>query len=129
MSRKKKKLRVLAIDSGPADGAFLELLFKHAGYVARRELIGAWGLECFERWHPDIVLLEIWLPDVDPLDLLRKFKTIDRRSQVIILSSSGASRASDAMEAGAFAFIEKPFDAELLLAAVDKAIKERASAC
>src|SRR5882672_9346970 len=76
MSLKRKK-RVLAIDDEPAMTEWLKILLEHAGYDVRTALIGTRGEELFKMWHPDAVITDMMLPDVDGIELVRKFKPVD----------------------------------------------------
>ena len=76
MSIKRKK-RVLAIDDEPAMTEWLKILLEHAGYEVRTALIGTRGEELFKTWRPDAVVTDMMLPDVDGIELVRKFKQLD----------------------------------------------------
>src|ERR671920_232591 len=125
MSLKRKK-RVLAIDDEPAMTEWLKILLEHAGYDVRTALIGARGEELFKTWHPDAVITDMMLPDVDGIELVRKFKQLDPEAEVIVITGQGnIPRSVEAVKAGAFDFLEKPVDAERLLDKLEKAIKQK----
>ena len=127
MSLKRKK-RVLAIDDEPAMTEWLKILLEHAGYEVRTALIGTRGEEIFRTWHPDVVVTDMILPDIDGIELVRKFKQIDREGEVIVITGQGnIPRSVEAVKAGAFDFLEKPVDADRLLDKIEKAIKQRPS--
>src|ERR671925_780689 len=66
------------------------------------------------------------LPDIDGIDLVRKFKQIDPEAEVIVVTGQGnIPRSVEAVKAGAFDFLEKPVDAERLLDKLEKAIKQK----
>ena len=85
MSLKRKK-RVLAIDDEPAMTEWLKILLEHAGYDVRTALIGTRGEELFKTWHPDAVVTDMMLPDVDGIELVRKFKQLDSEAEVIVIA-------------------------------------------
>src|SRR6184192_44038 len=125
MSLKRKK-RVLAIDDEPAMTEWLKILLEHAGYDVRTALIGTRGEELFKTWHPDAVVTDMMLPDVDGIELVRKFKQLDAEAEVIVITGQGnIPRSVEAVKAGAFDFLEKPVDAERLLDKLEKAIKQK----
>ena len=125
MSLKRKK-RVLAIDDEPAMTEWLKILLEHAGYEVRTALIGTRGEELFKTWRPDAVVTDMILPDVDGIELVRKFKQIDGEAEVIVITGQGnIPRSVEAVKAGAFDFLEKPVDAERLLDKLEKAIKQK----
>src|SRR5512143_58816 len=125
MSLKRKK-RVLAIDDEPAMTEWLKILLEHAGYDVRTALIGTRGEELFKNWRPDAVITDMMLPDIDGIELVRKFKQTDPEAEVIVITGQGnIPRSVEAVKAGAFDFLEKPIDAERLLDKLEKAIKQR----
>src|SRR5512145_673554 len=98
----KRKKRVLVIDDEPAMTEWLKILLEHAGYEVRAALIGARGEEIFRSWRPDAVVTDMVLPDVDGIELLRRFKEAQPESEVIVISGHGTiSKAVDAIRAGA----------------------------
>ncbi len=122
----KRKKRILAIDDEPAMTEWLKILLEHAGYEVRTALIGARGEELFKTWRPDAVVTDMLLPDVDGIELVRKFKQLDPESEVIVITGQGnIPRSVEAVKAGAFDFLEKPVDAERLLDKLEKAMKQR----
>src|SRR5437763_5928334 len=125
MSIKRKK-RVLAIDDEPAMTEWLKILLEHAGFEVRTALIGTRGEELFKTWKPDAVITDMMLPDVDGIELVRKFKQLDTEAEVIVITGQGnIPRSVEAVKAGAFDFLEKPVDAERLLDKLEKAIKHK----
>jgi DNA-binding NtrC family response regulator len=122
----KRKKRILAIDDEPAMTEWLKILLEHAGYEVKTALIGTRGEEIFRTWRPDAVVTDMLLPDVDGIELVRKFKQLDPESEVIVVTGQGnIPRSVEAVKAGAFDFLEKPIDAERLLDKLEKAIKQK----
>jgi len=125
MSLKRKK-RVLAIDDEPSMTEWLKILLEHAGFEVRTALIGTRGEELFRTWRPDAVVTDMMLPDIDGIELVRKFKQLDPEAEVIVITGQGnIPRSVEAVKAGAFDFLEKPIDAERLLDKLEKAIKQK----
>jgi len=122
----KRRVRVLAIDDEPSMIEWLQILLEGEGYEVRTALVGARGEELFRAWRPDVVLLDMILPDVDGLDLLRRFRAASEGTEVIVVTGHGSvPRAVDAMKAGAHAFVEKPIDPSALTAVLEKAVERR----
>ena len=107
MSLKRNK-RVLAIDDEPAMTEWLKILLEHAGYEVRTALIGARGEEFFKTWKPDAVVTDMILPDVDGIELVRKFKQLDPEAEVIVITGQGnIPRSVEAVKAGAHGYVAK----------------------
>ena len=123
MSAKRRK-KVLAIDDEPAMTEWLKMVLEQAGYEVRTALIGVRGEELFKTWRPEAVLTDMMLPDIDGIELVRRFKEINPQAEVIVVSGQGnIPRAVEAIKAGASFFLEKPVDAEGILALLEKAIE------
>jgi DNA-binding NtrC family response regulator len=123
MSAKRRK-KVLAIDDEPAMTEWLKMVLEQAGYEVRTALIGVRGEELFKTWRPDAVLTDMMLPDIDGIELVRRFKDINPQAEVIVVSGQGnIPRAVEAIKAGASFFLEKTVDAEGILALLEKAIE------
>jgi DNA-binding NtrC family response regulator len=122
----RKKHRVLAIDDEPSMIEWLKILLEHEGYEVRTAMIGTRGEEIFRTWRPDAVITDMLLPDVDGLELLRRFKQTYAGAEVIVITGHGSiPKAVDAMKAGAHSFVEKPIEPDALLAVLERAIERR----
>ncbi|MEO8603203.1 MAG: UDP-3-O-acyl-N-acetylglucosamine deacetylase [bacterium] len=77
--------------------------------------------------RPELVLLDVWMPEVDGIEVLRRLQEEPDRPQVIMISGHGnIETAVQATKLGAFDFIEKPFSIEALLSVVNRALEHRA---
>jgi DNA-binding NtrC family response regulator len=120
-------MRVLVVDDEPDAAEALTLLLKPRGYDVRVAATGDSARSAVSAWHPHVVLLDLMLPDVNGLDLLRDFRTAVPDTQVVMVTGYGSvPKVVEAMNDGAFGFIEKPIDAALLLAVLGKATEKMA---
>src|SRR3569832_1280731 len=125
MSLKRKK-RVLAIDDEPSMTEWLKILLEHAGYEVRTALIGTRGEELFRTWRPDAVVTDMMLPDVDGIELVRKFKQLESEAEVIVITGQGnIPRSVEKKKTKTNDNHEKPNNAERLLDKLEKAIKQK----
>lgn len=111
------------------DMASLQVLYRtvlsREGYLVHVAGTAAEAAETFAEHAPDIVLLDVLLPDGDGLDLIERLEPGDKPCRVIVMTAHGSvGRAVAAMRAGAFDFLVKPFDGTKLLAAVSNARKD-----
>ncbi len=84
------------------------------------------GVSLFEKTQPDMVLTDLKMEGDDGLALLRRVKDVDKDAVVIIMTGFGTvTTAVEAMKAGAFDFIEKPFSPDVLRAKVQAALSVR----
>ena len=112
--------RLLVIDDDPQVTAIFAEFF--AGrYVVETAGSGADGMAAVARNRPDAVLLDVNMPEMNGLEVLRSIKRIDNRIPVIMVTgNSELSVAEEALKNGAFAYLPKPFQlqyAEHLIAA------------
>ena len=76
---------------------------------------------------PELMLLDIWMPEIDGIEVLRRLRDEASQPHVIMLSGHGnIETAVQATKLGAFDFIEKPFSIEALLHVVNRALEHRA---
>src|SRR5687767_7604646 len=104
--------RVLVVDDEPMVTDWLKMVIEQAErtppYEVRAAAVGTRAVELFRTWRPDVVLLDLVLPDIDGIALLRQLKAIDPSPEMIVISGVGTiTRALEAGQAGAFFFIEK----------------------
>jgi len=85
---------------------------------------GKSGLQAVKNHEPEIILLDINLPDIDGMKVLSEIKIIHPSSTVIVFTAYGTSeRAISAMKEGAFDYLEKPFDLEEFLLIIKRAVE------
>ena len=88
---------------------------------------GGRALNIVRSERPELVLLDVWMPEVDGIEVLRCLQEEPDRPQVIMLSGHGnIETAVQATKLGAFDFIEKPFSIDALLQVVNRALEHRA---
>lgn len=104
--------RVLIIDDDPGIVQLLTTFFAtdKPGYAARVALSGEEGLAALLGERPDVVLLDVRMPGMDGLEVLRKIRHFDHRIPVIMVTSTAYPESAAALANGAFAYIPKPFD-------------------
>jgi UDP-3-O-acyl N-acetylglucosamine deacetylase len=93
------------------------------GFAVSSAKSGEEALELFRQEEPSVTLLDIWLPGMDGIEVLRRMKSFSPHCQVIMLSGHATiSTAMTAVKLGAFDFIEKPLSLDVLLHTVRQAL-------
>jgi DNA-binding NtrC family response regulator len=115
---------IVAIDDEKLIRKSLKKVLEERGFRVALAANGEDGLASVKRHLPDVVLLDLRLPDADGLDLLENIREMSPSSQVIVISAYGDVRSSvTAMKRGAFDFLKKPYELEEIVLAVEAAIK------
>lgn len=118
------KGKILVVDDERLIRWYLRENLEKAGYEVIEADGGNVAVKAFSDSLPDIVLLDLNLPDISGIDVLRTVRTIDRDVPVIIITAFGnIETAVDAMRNGAYDFIEKPFEIEKLNIIIEKALE------
>ena len=110
------------------DAAFMRMMIKDIltknGYeIAAEAENGQKAVEKYPEAKPDLVLMDITMPDMDGIQALKKIKEIDPNANIIMCSAMGQqAMVIEAIQSGAKDFIVKPFQAERVLEAVKKVI-------
>jgi two-component system nitrogen regulation response regulator NtrX len=120
------KARVLIIDDEEAIRSSLQMMFEYEGYDCLQAASGPAGLKIVESYQPDIVFLDIKMPQMDGLEVLKQLKQDPNGPPVVILSGHGSVKtAVEATKLGAFDFIEKPPDSERILLVARNALSQK----
>jgi two-component system KDP operon response regulator KdpE len=117
---------VLVVEDEVAIRRFLRAALANQGYRLVEADTGADGLEAAATRQPDVVILDLGLPDMDGLDVIKRLREWSA-VPVIVLSARGQERDKVvALDAGADDYVSKPFGPEELLARVRAALRRRA---
>jgi DNA-binding NtrC family response regulator len=113
---------VLLIEDTPSLQLFYRSILIEAGYAVRTTDTASEGLALFSDAWPDVVLLDLGLPDRNGLDLMADMLGLRPETRVIVITANGSiNKAVEAMRGGAHDFLVKPFEESRLLAAVQNA--------
>jgi DNA-binding NtrC family response regulator len=121
--------KILVIDDQSNVREFLEILFRQQGYdVVLAD--GGWkSLELYRREHPDVVVLDLNMPEMDGVTVLKHIRGIDLTQPVIILTGDSTPKTEQQVRAlGVSEFIVKGSGLHLLAGTVKRLIKTSASA-
>ncbi|WP_110112821.1 response regulator [Bacillus sp. CGMCC 1.16541] len=116
--------RILIVD----DAAFMRMMIKDIltknGYeVVAEAADGAQAIELYKEHTPDLVTMDITMPEMDGITALKEIKKVHADAKVIMCSAMGQqAMVIDAIQAGAKDFIVKPFQADRVIEAISKSI-------
>ncbi len=112
--------RILIVDDDPQVAAGLEALLTD-DWDVRTAGDGKKAIVAFGEFSPDVVLLDVELPDTTGVDVLHQFKMYSESTAVIMMSGVGSlDRVVESMRLGAETFLQKPFDFDTLSAALQQ---------
>ncbi|MBN2907084.1 MAG: sigma-54-dependent Fis family transcriptional regulator [Rhodobacteraceae bacterium] len=119
---------LLLIEDTPSLQMVYEAVLRGAGHKVVSAGTAKEGLARFRDLTPEVVLLDLMLPDRPGQELLQDILTLAPDTRVIVVTANGSiNRAVEAMRAGAYEFLLKPFNEQRFLHAVDTALAERPS--
>jgi two-component system KDP operon response regulator KdpE len=117
------RARILVVDDEPQLIRVLRTGLKSRGYDVRGASDGETGLETFNEWHPDLVITDLAMPNVDGLEFCRRLRAISQ-VPIIVLSAKGEEKTKvEALDIGADDFVTKPFGIDELLARVRASLR------
>ena len=118
--------KILIIDDEKSILDSLSSILTEEGFAVTTALDGREGLELFQREKPKIVLLDVWLPEIDGIEVLKQIREWDPEAVVIVISGHGTiSTAVEAVKMGANDFLEKPLSIEKVLEVIFRGLEKR----
>ena len=116
--------KVLIVD----DAQFMRLrcarLLTENGYETVEAQNGVQAVEVYQKERPDVVLMDITMPEMDGLTALREIKKLDPNARIAMLTALGQQGiVLEAIKSGARDFVVKPFEAERVLSAVQRILE------
>jgi len=119
------KQTVLIIEDEKNIGNYIETIIVSNQYKAIRARNGVSGISMCVSHHPDLILLDLGLPDIDGMEVLQKIREFSALPIIVISARSQESEKVQALDAGADDYVTKPFGSEELLARIRTALRHR----
>ncbi|WP_054743087.1 response regulator [Cellulosilyticum ruminicola] len=116
--------RIVVVD----DAAFMrmmlkDILVKNGFDVVAEAENGLKAIEAYKEHMPDLMLMDITMPELDGIAAVKKIKEIDANAKIVMCSAMGQqAMVLESIQAGARDFIVKPFQAERIIEAVNKVL-------
>ncbi|MBF0723055.1 response regulator transcription factor [Sanguibacter inulinus] len=118
---------VLLVDDEEAITAALAPFLERSGFEVRVAEDGQAALETLDLWHADVVVSDVMMPRVDGRELVRRLRTRDDWTPVVLLTQVGESfERSAALDEGADDYLNKPFNPQELAARIRAVLRRRA---
>jgi two-component system KDP operon response regulator KdpE len=117
------RARILLVDDEPAIRGALVPLLRSRGYDVEAAATGADALEAVDRQAPDLIVLDLGLPDIEGTEVCRRVRATSK-VPIVVLSARGAEADKvNALDLGADDYVTKPFGPEELLARIRVALR------
>jgi UDP-3-O-[3-hydroxymyristoyl] N-acetylglucosamine deacetylase len=119
----KMEKKVLIVDDEERIVQSIAGVLEDEGFRVTTARSGEEAIRAFQQEEPDVTLLDIWLPGMDGIEILKRLKWIAPECQVIMISGHATiSTAMTSVKLGAFDFIEKPLSLDVLLLTIRRAL-------
>ena len=126
MERGESMTKILLVEDEEKLARFVELELTHEGYQVEKAFDGRTGLELAEKGGFDLLLLDIMLPGLNGLEVLRRLRREDSSVPVIMLTARDAVMDKvTGLDMGADDYVTKPFSIEELLARIRAALRKQ----
>jgi two-component system KDP operon response regulator KdpE len=119
---------VLVVEDDPGLARSLGITLRAQGYDVVLAATGAAALDRAASWHPDLVVLDLGLPDIDGVEVLHGLRGWSQVPVVVLSARQGSAEKVRALDAGADDFVTKPFGMDELLARLRAATRRSGSA-
>ena len=107
------KKKILIVDDSAFTRGIHKQIITSVGYQTVEASSGAEAVEVFEKERPDLVVMDLLMPDMDGMDAIKKILEIDAHARIVICSvDRQRTRREEAEEIGALEFLTKPVNAE-----------------
>ena len=118
-------VKILIVEDDEKLARFVELELSHEGYEILKADNGRTGLEIAEKGEVDLVLLDIMIPQINGLEVLRRLRKTSDLPVIMLTARDAVMDKVSGLDAGADDYITKPFAIEELLARIRTALKKR----
>lgn len=117
---------VAVVDDSKMSRKILRNILEDAGYAVVAEATdGEEGIAVYMQYKPDILTLDITMPNMDGIEALREIMSVDKKARVIMISAAGQQqKIIEALKLGAEKFITKPFEPHDVIANIDGMLKK-----
>ncbi|MEP7087132.1 MAG: response regulator, partial [Gemmatimonadota bacterium] len=116
--------KILVADDEKGIRAALGQLLEYDGYEVHSVQNAVDAIAEYEKWHPDLVFMDVKMGGIDGLEALKRIRVIDPAAIVVMISGHGTIQtAVEATQLGAYDFLEKPLDTDRIQVTLRNALQ------
>lgn len=126
-----KTFRILLVEDHPMNRDMLARRLRRRGFHMLEAIDGIQGLAAARQYHPDLILLDISIPEIDGYEVARRLRADPQTAGIPIVALTAHALAEDrqrALDAGCDEYTTKPVDFKALLAIIARILQERTDA-
>lgn len=126
-----KTFRILLVEDHPMNRDMLVRRLRRRGFHMLEAIDGIQGLAAARQYHPDLILLDISIPEIDGYEVARRLRADPQTAGIPIVALTAHALAEDrqrALDAGCDEYTTKPVDFKALLAIIARILQERTDA-
>ena len=115
--------RILVVEDNETNMYLIKFMLKKSGYEVIEAGEGAAGVELAIKEKPDLIIMDIQLPDIDGLKATKRIRASEAASEIPIIALTSFAMAGDrerALAAGCTGYIEKPINPDTFIAEIEK---------
>jgi two-component system, chemotaxis family, chemotaxis protein CheY len=113
--------KILIVDDAEFLRVRISKMLSGDGFEVFEAENGLKAVECYQKLHPDLVLMDVTMPEMDGLTALKEIRKLDPHAKVIMLTALGQeSVVLEAVKSGARDFVVKPFERDRVMSAIKK---------
>ena len=115
--------RILVVEDNEANLYLIRFMLEKSGYEVIEAREGAVGVELAGKEKPDLILMDIQLPDIDGLEATKRIRASEAEGKIPIIALTSYAMVGDrekALAAGCTGYIEKPINPETFMAEIEK---------
>ncbi|HLF14037.1 MAG TPA: response regulator [Bacteroidota bacterium] len=115
--------KILLIDDDEVQLQLQRMLLSSQGYTVHSTADGPQGILLYKTLRPDLVLLDIGLPSISGIEVLKQIRQIDEKAKIIVITGyASVESAVLAIREGAWDYVRKPYDVNALLKKIESAL-------
>lgn len=115
--------RILVVEDNETNMYLIRFILEKSGYEVIEAMEGAVGVELAVKEKPNLIIMDIQLPDIDGLEVTKRIRASEADSDIPIIALTSFAMAGDrerALAAGCTGYIEKPINPDTFIAEIEK---------